>query len=90
MRDFFLSVWKSRSHFSEISNIHLGNEPLSILFHHIILKQVGKRKCPHSIFDEENIILLTAEEHSNVHINCFRYEEINRRRKLLEIKYNLL
>jgi hypothetical protein len=89
MRDFFLSIWRKRPHFSEISNTALGNEPLSTFFHHIILKQVGKRKCPYSIFDSDNIILLTEIEHTQVHIDMYRYEEINRRRKLLEEKYGI-
>lgn len=85
MRAFFLSIWIVRPHASEISGTYLGREPLSIYFHHILPKE----KYPQAMYDPENIILLTLDEHSNVEINETRYEEINRRRKLLKIKYEL-
>ena len=40
------------------------------------------------MYDKENIILLTADEHSIVHLDMYKYEEINKRRELLLIKYN--
>ena len=77
MRDFFLSIWKKKSHFSEVSGKFLGNEPRTTFFHHIL----PKSKYPDIAFDEENIILLTWEEHQQVESNIYRYEEINNRRK---------
>lgn len=82
---FFLSIWNKRPHKSEISNKYLGKEPLSIFFHHIL----PKNKYPAAKLDEENVILLTLEEHDNVEINIYRYEEINKRREQLKIKYNI-
>ena len=86
MKDFFLEIWKERPHYSEISRQFLGNEPKTLYFHHLLLKS----KYPEAKYDKENIVLLTAEEHSNVHLNESRYELINRKRELLKTKYNIL
>ena len=85
MREMFLRVWKQRPHKSEISGERLGTEPLSIFFHHILPKE----KYKDAMLDEENIILMTLDEHSNVESNIYRYEEVNKRREYLKTKYNL-
>ena len=81
--DFFLQIWSKRRHFSEISNIYLGREPLSTYFHHILPKE----KFPEAEYDEDNIILLTLDEHTNVESNMYKYEEVNKRRDELKLKY---
>jgi hypothetical protein len=81
----FLQIWTNRPHKSEVSGDHLGNEPLSVFFHHILAKE----KYPQAAFDEENIILLTLQEHDQVEMDMYRYEEVNNRREKLLIKYNL-
>lgn len=83
MQEFFLSIWKERKHKSEISNEFLGNEALTIYFHHIL----PKSKVKEAQFDPENIILLTPDEHSNCESDMYRYEEINKRRIVLMRKY---
>ena len=40
--------------------------------------------------DEENIILLTVDEHANVESDIYKYDEINKRRNHLLKKHNLL
>lgn len=86
MKEFFLKVWNERPHKSELFPFtFLGNEPLTIFFHHIL----PKKKFPQAIYDKENIILLTGDSHSSVELNMYKYEEINRRRELLLIKYGL-
>jgi hypothetical protein len=82
-RDMFLNIWKKRKHYSEVSGVYLGSEPMSTYFHHILPKEKYKEAC----FDEENIILLTLEEHSNVENDMYRYEEVNKRRNHLLTKY---
>lgn len=84
-REMFLNVWKKRKHNSEVSGDYLGSEPMSTYFHHILAKE----KYPDACLDEENIILLTLEEHSNVENDMYRYDEVNKRREQLKIKYNL-
>ena len=86
MRNFFLNIWKKRRHYSEVSGEYLGNTPLHTFFHHIL----EKNKYPKAMFDEENIALLSLDEHSNVESNIYKYEEINERRKYLKNKYNIL
>lgn len=85
MQEFFLSIWNKRPHRSEISGEWLGNEALSVFFHHIF----EKNKYPQFKYDEDNIVLVTLTEHDNVGMNMYKYEEINKRRELLKIKYNL-
>lgn len=84
-REMFLSIWKKKPHKSEVSGTYLGSEAMSTYFHHILAKE----KYPEACLDEENIILLTLEEHSNVENDMYRYEEVNKRREQLKIKYNL-
>lgn len=86
MHNFFMEIWKKRPHKSEISGEFLGKEPLSIYFHHILPKE----KYKEAKLDEENIILLTLDEHTNVENNIYRYEEVNNRRTYLKTKYNIL
>ena len=82
-REFFLSIWKKRRHHSEVSGAYLGKEAMSTYFHHILPKE----KYPEACLDEENIILLTLEEHSNVENDMYKYEEVNERRNQLKLKY---
>lgn len=80
---FFLQIWKKRLHKSEISGEALGSEPLTIFFHHILPKE----KYPEACFDEDNIVILSWQEHDTVERDMYRYPEINKRRELLKIKY---
>ena len=85
MQTFFLQIWKKRPHKSEVSGTSLGSEALSTYFHHIL----PKSKYPEACLDEENIILLTWEEHDQVEMDPTRYEEVNKRREQLKQKYNV-
>ena len=85
MQTFFLEIWKKRPHKSEVSGESLGSEPLSIFFHHILPKE----KYPEASLDQENIILLTLDEHTNVENNMYKYEEVNTRRNQLKQKYEI-
>lgn len=83
MQEFFLGIWKKRRHNSEISGVYLGSEPMSTYFHHILPKE----KHPNAKYDEDNIILLTLDEHTNVESDMYKYEEVNIRREQLKEKY---
>ena len=85
MKDFFLQLWRKRPHYSEVSGKWLGKEPLSVFFHHILPKE----KYPQVCLDEENIVFLTLEEHEQVELDMYRYEEINNKRNYLKNKYSL-
>lgn len=84
MREFFMDIWRTRRHYSEISGQYLGKEALSIYFHHILPKEKFKQ----AQYDEANIILLTLDEHSNCESDMYRYDEINKRRESLLKVYN--
>lgn len=83
MMNFFLHIWNKREHVSEISTQYLGREALSIYFHHILPKE----SYDYAIYDEDNIILLTFDEHQKAESDPTFYEEINKRRELLKKKY---
>lgn len=83
MRDFFLRIWNKRLHYSQVSMTYLGKEALSVFFHHILPKE----KYPDAQYDEDNIILLTLEEHDQVERDIYRYEVINIKREKLIKKY---
>ena len=85
LHEFFLQIWRKRLHYSEVSMDYLGREPLSIFFHHIL----PKSKYPQAALDEENIILLTWQEHDQVEMDPTRYEEVNKRREKLKQKYEI-
>lgn len=85
MYEFFSSIWKKRNHYSEISGTYLGKDPLSIYFHHIL----SKEKYPEAMFDEENIVLLTVDEHADIENNMYKFDEINDQRNYLKTKYKL-
>lgn len=85
MQEFFLRIWRKRLHYSQVSMDYLGKEPLSVFFHHILPKE----KYPEAALDEENIILLTLEEHDNVERDMYKYPEVNRKRELLKTKYGI-
>lgn len=85
MYEFFSSIWKKRNHYSEISGTYLGKDPLSIYFHHIL----SKEKYPEAMFDEENIVLLTLDEHADIENNMYKFDEINNQRNYLKTKYEL-
>lgn len=86
MKEFFLEIWRERPHVSEVSGEKLFGEPSSTYFHHILEKNM----VPEAKYDKSNIILLLTQEHEQVHLDKFRYEEINKRREQLLIKYNKL
>jgi hypothetical protein len=85
MRDFFTSLWKKLPHYSQVSGKYLGSEPLTVYFHHILPKE----KYPQACLDEENIVLLTIEEHEQIEMDMYRYEEVNNKRNYLKYKYNV-
>lgn len=85
MLQVFRKVFNERGKKSEISGKHLGSLCLSSFVHHIL----PKSKYPDAVLDEENLILLTPEEHEVVENDMLKYDEINRRRMYLLEKYDI-
>lgn len=85
LHEWFKDIWGKRAHYSEVSGKWLGHEPLTTMFHHIY----PKSKYPDLEFEEDNIILLTADEHGNVENDIYVFEEVNIRRQELKEKYNI-
>jgi hypothetical protein len=80
---FFMKIWNKRPHKSEVSGDSLGREPSSGYFHHIL----EKSKYPELALIEENIILLTLDEHATVESDMYAYALINIKRENLKDKY---
>lgn len=85
MQEFFMGVWIKRRHVSEVSGEKLLSPPSSAYFHHILEKE----KYPQASLDEENIILLTPDEHTDTHNNMYKFEKINNQRDYLREKYHI-
>ena len=83
LQQFFLQIWRKRLHYSQVSMTYLGKEPLSVFFHHVLPKE----KYPEAMYDEENIVIVTLEEHDNVERDMYKYEIINKMREKLLKKY---
>lgn len=84
-REFYSSLRDQRGNKSEISGKWLQAELLSVNYHHII----SKSSWPEGRYIAQNVIILEWEEHSAVEADIYKYPEINRRRKILQEKYNL-
>lgn len=62
MKQFFMNYWRAnKPHNCENCNIHLGKEPLTYMFDHVL----EKSKYPHLAFEEENIMYLCLQCHDN-------------------------
>jgi len=59
LRDFYVELWNTRPHYSQLSGKWLGNELSSVFCAHIL----EKRTYPEQMLDPDNIIFLTADEH---------------------------
>jgi hypothetical protein len=85
LKKFFTEQWDKRPHYCEVSGDFLGHSFSTIYQHHIL----PKSKYPEACLDEENIIFLGADIHANVENDMYKYEEINKRREQLKIKYEI-
>lgn len=84
MLSVFMDIWQDRPHKSEVSGKWLGREALAVFFHHILPKST----YPQGMLDPENIILLSFEEHQKVEADPTCFEEVNKRREQLKLKYD--
>jgi hypothetical protein len=58
-KEFFLSIWDERKHFSEVGGEFLGHEPKTFFFSHILTKGA----YPRFRHNKKNILLMSFEEH---------------------------
>ncbi len=62
-REFFQSIWEEREHFCFETGDYLGEEPLTLFFHHVLKRRLKRfekyRYC------NWNIILLRWDKHTN-------------------------
>lgn len=82
---FFYLILQTRGKESEVSQSKLYGEINSTWFHHIL----PKSKFPELRYCVDNIIVLTSDEHNAVE-NGKEYEEVERRKKDLQSRYDEL
>lgn len=82
-KQFYMKIWMAREHKSEISATYLGKEPKSTYFHHIL----PKKKFPEFRHKEENILLVTFEEHSIIENGVKIYPILKEKYKRLLEEY---
>jgi len=86
MLSLFSTIWKKRGPYSEISGVFLGGECKTIFIHHIL----PKSKYPQLCLEEENLIIISFEEHQEVENDMYKYDEINQRREKIKEKFGIL
>lgn len=82
---FFYLILQTRGKESEVSQSKLYGDINSTWFHHIL----PKSKFPELRYCVDNIIVLTSDEHNAVE-NGKEYEEVERRKKDLQSRYDEL
>jgi len=82
LKDWFFRVfWNGKPRISQVSGRLIGTNFSSAYYHHIL----PKNKWPELTYVEENIVILTMDEHQQVEAKEDYYPIINERRiKLLE------
>ena len=86
MKQFFMNYWRThKPHVCENCNKHLGKEPLSYMFDHVL----EKSKYPELAFEEENIMYLCLECHDKK-TRGFYIDFIQERINYLKLKFNIL
>lgn len=83
LHQWFNLLWENEPHYSEISNKWLGNENNTCFWHHLYPKST----YPEYEFDRDNIIRLTANEHTECEANPIKFEIINEKRAYIKQKY---
>ena len=86
MKQFFMNYWRThKPHVCENCNKHLGKEPLSYMFDHVL----EKSKYPELAFEEENIMYLCLECHDKK-TRGFYSDVIQERINYLKLKFNII
>lgn len=82
-----LRIWGEREHVSEVSGESLGNVIKPIFFSHLL----GKGNFPHYRLNPDNIMLKTAQEHTDWH-SCSRKDLVAKNPQWQKVltKYEIL
>lgn len=85
MKEFFMDFWKNnKQHTCEVCSKHLGNEPRTYMFDHVL----EKSKYPELAFVEENIMYLCLECHDEK-TRGHHSDVTTKRIKYLKTKFNI-
>jgi hypothetical protein len=78
-RAFYLEIWEEREHVCFESGEPLGNEPLTLFFHHVLEK--GIRRYKKYRYCKWNIVLITWRTHDQVGMDIDRCPKIKEYRE---------
>lgn len=90
MKDFFIDLWRERPHYSFVSGVFLGHEPMTYFFSHVL----SRGAHPEASLDPENIVFMTLKEHHDWEFSRHKvkdkpqWEKVFNRREYLIDKYN--
>ena len=85
-RDLFIYIWINRKHYSEVSGEYLGEEPRAHYFSHVI----GKGAYPSFKLREDNIVLMTIEEHEQWGNRRWEIKNDPKWRRVFELEERLI
>lgn len=85
MLEMFEKVWMKRGPYSEVSGKYLGSECKTIYMHHLVAKSIH----PELRYTEDNIMILSWEEHTAVE-NGYPPEKVVERTKEVKAKYGIV
>lgn len=74
-KSFYAEVWSAAPHQCEVCKLNLGNEPLTIFFHHILPKSI----YPAFRHTAENICILCPEHHTQVETDINKVPYVKKR-----------
>jgi len=83
--ELFLEIWGEREHYCFETGKYLGEECLSIFFHHCLFKS----KYPQYALNKENIVLLHGDIHSQVHVDDSKTPKVREYTKKLREQYGI-
>lgn len=81
---FYSYIWSMRKHECYETGKWLGNEPLTVFFHHVLPKE----QFPEYRHASWNILLISHETHDQVHMDMDRTPKIKKRYLELLEKHN--
>jgi len=81
---FYNGIWQRRKHICYQCKKYLGEEPLTIYFHHLL----GKKRWPIYRHVGKNIVLLCFHCHGQAEINIDKVPLVKKRRdEVLDLHY---
>lgn len=86
MKHFFLKIWHERPHYSYVSGVFLGHEPMTYFFSHVL----SRGAHPEASTDPDNIVFMTLQEHSDWEFNRHKVKDKPEWKKVFDLRDQLI